>query len=142
MPHIIIEYNQPSLINIHGLCESIHAEAMAIEALPVGGLRVRAYPAGTALVGDGDAANQFIYIIIRIGRGRSEATRREIGDRLFATLTEFTAGHCDAGNPLSLGLEIQEIDPDWTWKKNNIHKIITNKSKDKTKNKNGDDSDV
>ncbi len=140
MPHIIIQYNQPSLINIHGLCERLHAEAMAIEALPVGGLRVRAYPAAIALVGDGDAANGFVYITVRIGRGRSEAVRRDIGDRIFAALTEFTAEHYDAGNPLSLGLEIQEIDPAWTWKRNNIHKIIASKGKDKDKN--GGDSDV
>ncbi len=138
MPHIIIEYNEPSLINIHGLCERLHAEAKVIEALPVGGLRVRAYPADIALVGDGDSANKFIYITVRIGRGRSEAARREIGDRLFATLIEFTAENYDAGYPLSLGLEIQEIDPDWTWKKNNIHKIITSKNKDK----NGDGTDA
>ncbi len=141
MPHIIIEYNEPSSININGLCERLHAVASSVEALPVGGLRVRAYPAAVALVGDGDDANKFIYITVRIGRGRSEAVRRDIGDRLFAALTEFTAQYYDAGKPLSLGLEIQEIEPDWTWKKNNIHKIIADK-KDKNKDKNGDDTDV
>ncbi len=131
-------------MSIHGLCEKLHAEAKTIEALPVGGLRVRAYPADIALVGDGDNANKFIYIVVRIGRGRSEAVRRDIGDRLFATLIEFTAEHYHAGNPLSLGLEIQEIDPDWTWKKNNIHKIIASKSnyRNKNKNENGDGTDV
>jgi 5-carboxymethyl-2-hydroxymuconate isomerase len=101
---------------------------MKIEALPVGGLRIRAVGCEPVKVGDGDPKNQFIYLTVRLGQGRSEAVKREIGDRLFKIVTTHTQGNFAKGTPLSLGLEIQEIEKDWTWKKNNIHQIIKDKS--------------
>ena len=53
---------------------------------------------------------------------------RDIGDKLFDALTDFTTDQFDAGKALSLGLEIQEIEKDWTWKKNNIHQILKDES--------------
>lgn len=134
MPHIIVEHSRwiSSSFKMGALLDALHGEAMQIEALPVGGLRVRSSGRKKSRVGDGAPANQFIYIVVRIGKGRSDAVRKEIGDRLFKVLTDFTADHFAQNNPLSLGLEIQDIDPDWTWKKNNIHQII----KDKTERKN------
>ena len=130
MPHIIVEHSRwiSSSFSVGKLLDALHAEAMKIDALPVGGLRVRSSGRKKSRVGDGSPANQFIYITVRIGRGRSDAVKKDIGDRLFKVLTDFTEEHFAQKNPLSLGLEIQEIDPDWTWKKNNIHQIIKDKS--------------
>jgi len=127
MPHIIIEYNDV-VKNITGLTADLHAAAMSLDALPTGGIRTRAYLANTAKVGDGAAENGFIYITVRLGQGRTEAVKKEIGDRLFGVLTHFTQTYFENDVPISLGLEIQEIEKDWTWKKNNIHKIIQNKN--------------
>lgn len=126
MPHIIIEYskNISAAIDVDRLVEALHAAATGHEALPIGGVRTRAHAAAAARVGDGKASRNFIYLTIRLGQGRSEQVKREIGDMLFAVLTGFTADHFDAGKALSLGLEIQEIEKDWTWKKNNIHQIL------------------
>lgn len=130
MPHIIVEYskNLSSAIDMDKLVESLHVAAMGLEALPIGGLRTRAHQASAARIADGKASRNFIYLTIRLGQGRSVEVKREIGDTLFAVLTEFTADHFDAGNALSLGLEIQEIEKDWTWKKNNIHQILKDDS--------------
>lgn len=130
MPHIIIEYNHPAstALPMERLVSAIHDAAMAHPAMPIGGIRTRAYGGGIAKVGDGAPDNGFIYITVRLGQGRSEATKRDIGDKLFSTLSDFTQPHFDAGHPLSLGLEIQEIEKDWTWKKNNIHQIIKDKN--------------
>ena len=132
MPHIIVEHSKwiSSSFSVGKLLGALHAEAMQIDALPVGGLRVRSSGRKKSRVGDGAPENQFIYIIVRIGRGRTDAVKKEIGDRLFKVLTDFTQSHFEQNNPLSLGLEIQEIDPEWTWKKNNIHQIIKDKSKE------------
>lgn len=130
MPHIIIEYsnNLTSVVDIEGLVEKLHGAATAHEALPVGGVRTRAHEAHACRTGDGHASRRFIYLTIRLGQGRSTNVKRHIGDTLFEVLTAFTAEQFDTGNGLSLGLEIQEIEKDWTWKKNNIHQILKGES--------------
>jgi len=97
---------------------------MTLPTLPVGGIRTRAHAAEHYYVGDGKTGREFIYIIIRLGQGRSDQVKGEIGDTLFTVLTDFTEDYFNVGHPLSLGLEIQEIEKDWTWKKNNIHDIL------------------
>ncbi|MGB0906999.1 MAG: 5-carboxymethyl-2-hydroxymuconate isomerase [Maricaulaceae bacterium] len=126
MPHIIVEHskNITKTLYIQKLIGALHGEAMTISALPTGGIRTRAHQVERYRVGDGNVGNGFVYIVVRLGQGRTDEVKREIGDRLFAILTEFTKDHFDAGNPLSLGLEIQEIEKDWTWKKNNIHELM------------------
>jgi len=126
VPHIIIEHSKAisKHIDVENLLEALHECAIGIEELPIGGIRTRAHEATISRVGDGQADRSFIYITIRLGQGRSEQVKRDIGDKLFAVLTDFTSSHFDAGHALSLGLEIQEIEKNWTWKKNNIHQII------------------
>lgn len=126
MPHIIVEHSKgiAKTLYIQRLLGHLHEAAMAMPALPTGGIRTRAQSFERYRVGDGVLGREFIYITVRIGQGREEATKRDIGDVLFKVLTDFTKEHFDAGNPLSLGLELQEIEKDWTWKKNNIHDII------------------
>lgn len=130
MPHIIVEHSEffDDELSMGGLVERLHEEAMTIDAFPIGGLRVRSLASGVSRIGDGDAKNGFIYITVRIGEGRDIETKRNIGERLFKVLTDFTQRHFDTNRPLSLGLELQVIEKAWTWKKNNIHKIIKDKS--------------
>ena len=134
MPHIIVEYSKgvSEVFDVDKLIEDLHDCAMNIEALPVGGLRVRANESAFMRVGDGKFDRNFIYIIIRLGQGRSDDVKRDIGERLFATLTDFTQDAFSSGKALSLGLEIQEIEKDWTWKKNNIHQIIKDETHGET----------
>jgi len=129
MPHIIIEYNPAvsQALDMDELITSIHGAAMNLEALPTGGIRTRGHKTDMAKVGDGADENGFIYITIRLGQGRSAAVKKEIGNVIFAVLKDFTQHHFDAGKPLSLGLEIQEIEKEWTWKNNNIHQILKDK---------------
>lgn len=130
MPHIIIEYNfaVEKRHKIDVLVQNLHGVAMAHDALPNGGIRVRSYRAETSLVGGGDDANGFIYITVRLGQGRSAEVKKDLGDLLFGALADFTETSFEDQAPLSLGLEIQEIEKEWTWKKNNIHQIIKDKS--------------
>jgi len=130
MPHIIIEYNLAvnKALNVNELVQDLHQVAMAHDALPTGGIRTRAHLVDVANIGDGDDANGFIYITVRLGQGRAPDVKKDIGDKLFSALTTFTQSHFEGGKPLSLGLEIQEIEKDWTWKKNNIHQIIKDKT--------------
>jgi 5-carboxymethyl-2-hydroxymuconate isomerase len=129
MPHIIVEYNSAieRAANISDLTDKLHSCAVAHDALPIGGIRTRAYAADNAKVGDGAPENGFIYITLRLGEGRSAEVKKDIGDQLFGVLESFTQQIFTADIPLSLGLEIQDIEKEWTWKKNNIHRIIKDK---------------
>lgn len=68
------------------------------QVFPTGGTRVLAYPAphhavadggaaGIAAGGDGDYA--FVYLNLRMGRGRSEATQRLAGEALIGVTKKF-----------------------------------------------------
>ena len=129
MPHIIVEYSRglSEQLDMAALVEALHAAAVKMPALPTGGIRTRARCSDISKVADGGVDRHFIYITVRLGQGRSVEVKRDIGGGLFGILTDFTEAHFEAGKPLSLGLEIQEIEKDWTWKKNNIHQILKDK---------------
>lgn len=133
MPHIIVEHSKgiAEALNILKLLGKLHETAMGHPKLPTGGIRTRANGVEHYHVGDGDIGREFIYIVVRLGQGRTDEVKRDIGEKIFKVLTDFTGEHFNAGHPLSLGLEIQEIEKDWTWKKNNIHQIIKDKNNGK-----------
>jgi 5-carboxymethyl-2-hydroxymuconate isomerase len=67
---------------------------------PTGGTRVLAYPAPHHAVADGGAAGRaaggtgdyaFVYLNLRMGRGRSEATQQRAGQTLLAVAKAFFA---------------------------------------------------
>jgi 5-carboxymethyl-2-hydroxymuconate isomerase len=132
MPHIIVEHSKgiTNSLPIKMLLENLHDAAVGHPNLPTGGLRTRSHEVERYRVGDGAPDREFIYLIVRLGQGRTDQTKRDIGDRFFNILTDFTQAYFDADKAMSLGLEIQEIEKDWTWKKNNIHQIIKDKSHD------------
>jgi len=126
VPHIIVEHSVglATELSPEKLLGMLHDAAMKLPALPVGGIRTRAHAVENYRVGDGKPGREFIYIVVRLGQGRTDEIKKEIGDRLFQVLIEFTQDYFEAGHALSLGLEIQEIEKNWTWKKNNIHQIL------------------
>lgn len=78
MPHIIIEHsnNIQEQFDAKILLTELHREAMAIAAFPHGGLRLRSFTPDQYCIGDGDPDNTYIYIIVRIGQGRDEDTKK------------------------------------------------------------------
>lgn len=126
MPHIIVEHSKgiAKTLFIQRLVGNLHDAAKAMPELPTGGIRTRAHETARYRVGDGELGREFIYITVRLGRGRDDATKKRIGETLFEILSDFTKTHMADGGLLSLGLEIQEIDPELTWKLNNIHAYL------------------
>jgi 5-carboxymethyl-2-hydroxymuconate isomerase len=70
------------------------------QVFPTGGTRVLAYPAAHHAVADGGAAGRaaggsgdyaFVYLNLRMGRGRSEATQQRAGESLLAVAKTFFA---------------------------------------------------
>ena len=102
MPHLVILYsgNLDARTDMSALCRSL-ADTMLAQrdeagqpVFPPGGTRVLAYPAAHFAISDGGAAGRaaggdgnygFVWLNLRMGRGRSEAVQQFIGQSLSAT---------------------------------------------------------
>lgn len=125
MPHQIIEYsaNLESRCDIEGLVDGMHEAAMRTEGLPVGGLRTRAAKRDVYRIADRHPDNAFVHVTLNLGSGRSVEVRRGFGEALFAALCELLEP-VSSTSPLALSLEIREIHPELTWKKNNLREYM------------------
>ncbi len=102
MPHLVILYTGTldARTNITLLCRNLADTMLAVrdeagqQVFPTGGTRVLAYPAPHFAVADGGAAGRaaggsgdyaFVYLNLRMGRGRSTAVQQHTGDALLAT---------------------------------------------------------
>ena len=120
MPHQIIEYsaNLDADMDIRKLVETMHETAVGIDALPIGGIRTRAVRRHHYRIADGHPDNTFINVTLRVAP-RPPEVKKDAGERLFQALRDFIQPAFDK-RPMSLSLEIQEIDPENRWKHSNI----------------------
>ena len=125
MPHQIIEYSQnlDTVLDINQLITALHDCASQIEALPLKGLRTRAHPVKHYKIADDHPDNGFIAVYLRIGQGRSEAQRKDMGESLFNCLVGQTQLLFEQ-RPLALSYEVQEIDPVTRWNHNNLEHYL------------------
>ncbi|NNC78150.1 MAG: 5-carboxymethyl-2-hydroxymuconate isomerase [Woeseiaceae bacterium] len=129
MPHIIVEYsaNLESDIDFEGLVAALHEKAVSIDALPTGGLRVRAARRDLFKVGDGDPDNGFINVLLRIAKGRPVELQKEVGQMLFGVVTDYVRKVYDR-RAMALSFEIQEINPETRWNQGNIREYIAERA--------------
>src|SRR5215472_9354389 len=92
MPHLVLLYsgNLETETDMTVLCRHL-ADAMLTvrdehgqQVFPTGGVRVFAYPASHCAVADGERDYAFVYLNMRMGRGRTEATKKRAGETLLA----------------------------------------------------------
>ena len=148
MPHLVILYTGQldAETNMKVLCRDL-ADAMLTvldesgkQVFPTGGTRVMAYPAPHYAVADGGAAGRkaaqfdhnpqggsedyaFVYLNVRMGKGRSEATQKRAGDILvevtkqhFAEL--FAKRHIGITLQIDVGPEVFDL------KHSNVHPLF------------------
>jgi 5-carboxymethyl-2-hydroxymuconate isomerase len=92
MPHLLILYtrNLEAETDIDALCRSLADTLIAVrdeqsqQVYPTGGVRVLAYPAAHHAVADGQRDYAFVYLNLRMGRGRSDAVKKRAGEALLA----------------------------------------------------------
>ncbi len=125
MPHILIEYsaNLRDQVDFPRLLEAVHTRALGTGVFPVGGVRTRAYEAQYYRIADAHPDNAFMHVMLRVGHGRDVETRKRACEAIFATLCE-QLSELHARIPLGISLEMQEIDPVLTLKKNNLHEYV------------------
>ena len=122
MPHLSIEYSSglEARTDMAALCASVHEAIVATGFFPLAGIRIRAHKADLAIIADGHAENDFAAMTLSVGAGRSVATLKEAGDRIFAAARSALAAPL-ATEHFSLSLEIREIAADLSWKDTPIH---------------------
>ena len=97
MPHVVVLYtadletprpaDAPPLA-MSAFCRSAADVLVALRdeagapVFPTGGVRVFAYPAAHSAVADGSGEHGFVYVQLRMARGRSAAVQRAAGEAL------------------------------------------------------------
>ncbi|MBV8910893.1 MAG: 5-carboxymethyl-2-hydroxymuconate Delta-isomerase [Gammaproteobacteria bacterium] len=131
MPHLVVLYtgNLEAETDISALCRRL-ADAMLTvrdensqQVYPTGGVRVFAYPASHYAVADGQRDYAFVYLNLRMGRGRSAAVRQRAGEALLeAARAHFEA--LFARRYLGLTLQIDEGQEVFDAKHSTIHPLF------------------
>jgi 5-carboxymethyl-2-hydroxymuconate isomerase len=132
MPHQIIEYsaNLEYAVDIDALLKALHETAAGIDALPIGGLRTRAVARQHYRIADGHPDNAFINVVLRLAPGRPFDVRQAAGEQLFQALCDYLEP-LYSSTPLAISYEIQELDADLRWKKNNLRDYLARREKEK-----------
>ncbi len=125
MAHIVIEYsaNLRGQFDLDGFLRAVHGAALATGVFPVGGIRTRAYEAQHYVIADAHPDNAFVHMSLKVGHGRDVATRKKACEAIFAVACQQLAALYER-LPLGIALEMQEIDPVLTFKKNNLHEYV------------------
>jgi len=92
MPHLVVLYsaNLDSETDMTALCRRLADAMLSVrdeqgqQVYPTGGVRVFAYPASHYALADGARDYAFVYLNLRMGRGRSEAVKQRAGETLLA----------------------------------------------------------
>jgi 5-carboxymethyl-2-hydroxymuconate isomerase len=110
--HFIYEYsaNLPKdVLDLPGLMEKIQTAASDSGIFPLAGIRSRALCCEEFRVGDGNPENGFLNLSIKVGRGRDEGTRYQIGEQLFNILLEHLQPILDRQG-LAISFEMRELE--------------------------------
>lgn len=135
MPHVVVLYT-PDLeagTDMTALCRAL-ADAMLTvrdeagkQVFPTGGVRVLAYPATHYAVADGSSpgpeGHGFVYVNLRMGRGRSAAVQQAAG----AALSEAARAHFAAlreRRHFGLTIQIDEGPEVYDAKLGNLHSVF------------------
>jgi 5-carboxymethyl-2-hydroxymuconate isomerase len=134
MPHLVILYsaNLEPHTQMTQLCRTLADTLLAVEdesgrqVFPTGGVRVLAYPAPHHAVADGSGDFGFVYLNLRMARGRSAALQQQAGQALAAAAREhfepLTARH-----PVGVTLHIDEGHEVFDAKHSSLHPLFANK---------------
>lgn len=122
MPHIVIEYssNLDREGDVPRLLDSVHAAALETGVFPAGGTRTRAARRELYRIADGHADNAFVHASLAVGAGRDLETRQRAAQAVFDAICAHFA-EAQKTMPLALSLEMREIDPELSFKRNTIH---------------------
>lgn len=88
MPHLVALYTRQldQATDMDALCRVLCSAMLSVkdeagaQVFPTGGTRVLAFPAAHSAVADGQRDYLFLYLNVRMAKGRSEAVKKAVGD--------------------------------------------------------------
>ena len=133
MPHLVILYsgNLDGQADMSALCRHLantmleQRDDEGAPVFPPGGTRVLAYPAQHFAVADGERDYAFAYLNLRMGKGRSAATQKRVGDALLAT-AKATFDPIQTRRLVGVTLQIDVGAEVYDGKSSNIHPLFQN----------------
>jgi 5-carboxymethyl-2-hydroxymuconate isomerase len=130
MPHMVIQYtgNIEAQADMPALCKKVAATILELkedgkQVYPPGGTRVLAYPAAHFAVADSKLDYAFVYLNLRIAKGRSDAMKKATGDALLATVQAHFA-QLFASRPIGITLQVDEGQEVFDAKHSNLHPLF------------------
>ena len=122
MPHVTLEYsgNLSARIDFSALCGLVHGAMLDSGLFELGAVRVRALRSEHCAIADQLPENAFIDVSVRIGAGRTAEEKQRLGEALFAAMAGSLGALFETPH-FALSLEIRDIDPVLSWKKNAMH---------------------
>ena len=134
MPHLTLLYtsnlDQDPACDLGALCRhladamlTVHDEA-GLQVFPTGGVRVLAYPAAHYAVADGKHDYAFIYLNLRMGRGRSAAVKQRAGETILEAARSQLAPLFTAGRYTGLTVQVDEGAEVYDAKHSTIHPLF------------------
>ncbi|MBD2222850.1 5-carboxymethyl-2-hydroxymuconate isomerase [Calothrix sp. FACHB-1219] len=146
MPHLVILYSgnldRPIAqggTNMSALCRGLADAMLSVrdeqerQVFPIGGTRVLAYPAAHWAISDGGAAGEavgkggdyaFVYLNLRMGRGRSAAVHERAGRALEAMVLQHFEDQIKS-RPIGLTLQIDEGPEVFDAKNSSLHPLFS-----------------
>jgi 5-carboxymethyl-2-hydroxymuconate isomerase len=134
MPHLVVLYtdNLSARTDMNALCRRLADAMLAVrdersqQVYPTGGVRVLAYPAAHYAVADGARDYGFVYLNLRMARGRSAAVKQQVGEALLAAARSqleplFASGY------LGLTVQVDEGQEVFDGKHSSIHPLFRNR---------------
>ncbi len=136
MPHLVIYYtaNLDRETDMTALCRALADTMLAIRdeegkpVFPTGGTRVLAFPAAHYAVADGGDDYAFVYLNLRMGRGRTGTVHKKVGDSLLLT-TQTHFQTLFAQRHIGITLQIDEGQEVFDAKHSNLHPLFNNQNK-------------
>jgi 5-carboxymethyl-2-hydroxymuconate isomerase len=131
MPHLVILYtaNLDKETDMTALCRTLADTMLQVkdeagaQVYPTGGTRVFAYPAPHFAVADGKADYAFVYLNVRMAKGRSDATKKAAGEAIIASAKAHFAA-VFAQRHIGITLQIDEGMEVFDGKHSNLHPLF------------------
>jgi 5-carboxymethyl-2-hydroxymuconate isomerase len=131
VPHLVILYtrNLEGETDMSALCRSLADTMLEVRdeagkaVFPIGGVRVLAYPAAHSAVADSQRDYGFLYLNLRMGRGRSDVAKKNAGEALTAATRAHFAPVL-ARRPLGLTLQVDEGTEVFDARIGNLHPLF------------------
>jgi 5-carboxymethyl-2-hydroxymuconate isomerase len=132
MPHVVVEYsaNLEESLDVRSLIGKIHDAVLASGVFKIGAVRTRGERRDAYVIADGDPANAFVHVDLRVAPGRDTTTRKRVAQGVFDAVVAETRD-VFALRGLALSVEVHEIDNDTSLRLNNLHERLAAKGIEK-----------